>query len=164
MNAAVLAIGALVAQGSPASAPVLLDKLQIGMAKSEMKALWPKRIGSIGDGCFAQIEPGYSKGKLWSVRLQWTKKDTNKKCALKVNDWARTTYGEPDRSSALSMPTACLGPGAVGGGLAADTKFSTCDPPSVRNFLSWNRNGLLVELQTEIGEPGKWWLRTSEAE
>lgn len=130
------------------------------MSKAEVKALYPKMVTPLGDGCFADIDPDYTGGKLDRVNLEWSGKDTNKQCGRVVTETLRTKYGEPEQVES-NVATGDCGNSYAGGLLGALSnlcKASGGEDPTVERYALWVKDGIEITLKREAGSEATWYL------
>lgn len=137
---------------------ILWNNLQAGISKAEFKALWPKRITPLGEGCFAEIGAGFNRGRLESVSLASSMKDTNKRCADVVSSSLRAKYGKPvaeDRDVQIGDCGNSYGSGLTGA-LAKLCKSMGGEDPKTSLYYRWISNGVEITLKRSGDNEAEW--------
>jgi hypothetical protein len=155
-----LAVAGLLMMPVGVSAQALWNNTTVGMSKAQVKALYPKNVVELGDGCFADLDFDYEKGGLQQVSLEWSAKDRNKRCADVVVQSLFAKYGKPKLEDREVQLTDCGNPyaGGVAGFLAAFCDAAGGDEPRYYNYSRWFIDGIEITLKLNSASETEWWL------
>lgn len=151
LGADILILAAARAQPAPIEAllpPVLVPQLQLGMAKEQMKALWPKMLASLGNGCTARIEPGFRHGELDTVTLHPTSRESGGECMKFVTGWAHRAYGKPTSEYGTPPNAGSCFKGHYGG-LGPMSEDPGCETSEGVQFTRWQAPSRTVLLKVQ---------------
>ena len=155
----------LQAATTPAKPLVLWNNLTAGISKAEFKARYPTLRSDLGNGCVADVRADFDKGKLETVRLEYSLKDTNKRCGEVVTQALFAKYGEPLAAETDVTANDCGN--SSGKGLMA-TLAALCegmggDEPTTTQYHRWVSDGVEITLKRDTGSESTWWLAYREA-
>ena len=157
---------ALTQTGDNPVKPLLLwNNIQAGITKAEFKALWPKRTTPLGDGCFADIGAGFSRGKLDSVSLEWSARDTSKRCADVISRSLHSKYGEPAAISSDVQIGDCGNShaGGLAGALAGLCEGLGGEDPKTNLYYRWISDGVEITLKRSANNEWQWSIEYRQA-
>lgn len=159
---AILLASAAAAQGQalPSEGMVLWNNIRAGISKAEFKALWPKRTTALADGCFADVGADFNRGKLETVKLEWSANDTNKRCADVVSASLHGKYGEPVALASDVELRDCGNEYASGlaGALAGLCKSLGGEEPKTSRLYRWVRDGIEITFKRSGDNESEWYL------
>lgn len=149
-----------VPNSSSATGRLIWNDLREGMTKLEVKALYPKSNVELGEGCFADLFPEYSKSRLIRVNLEWSTKDQNERCGQVVLASLVSKYGNPPISETEIKANDCGNKyaGGIAGALSSLCEVTGGDEPDLFSYGRWLKDGVEITFKRDSGDDGKWWL------
>ena len=151
MSVSAIIIGAALSQSAPAATslpPLLIPRLQLGLRKEQVKAIWPKMAASFGNGCAVKIEAGYQHGELDFVTLRPTTRDKGGACTKLLTEWAHYSFGKPTSEYGIPPNLGNCVPNHYGalGPMSVDPG---CETSEGVQFTRWETTSLTVLLKMQ---------------
>ncbi|SLK12992.1 hypothetical protein SAMN06295987_1241 [Novosphingobium mathurense] len=135
--------------------------MRVGMTKAEVKALYPKRLVPLSEGCHAVVSTEYGTKGLTRVNLEWSiRDDSTKKCGEMVTNTLLEKYGEPSASEREIKENDCGSQYASGlaGKLAALCKSMGGEGPEYFQYHRWLIDGIEITIKVDAkADDPHWW-------
>jgi hypothetical protein len=161
MRIAILLAAVAQAAASPPGNTLLWNNVHAGISKADFKALWPKRTTPLGDGCFADVGAEFSRGRLETVTLEWSAKDTSKRCGDVVSRSLHSKYGEPVALASDVEVGDCGNSyaGGLAGALAGLCEGLGGEDPKTSKYYRWVADGVEITLKRSADNEWQWSIK-----
>lgn len=162
LTSLIIAAQIAAASASPGSSDgrMIWNDLHADMTKAEVKSLYPKNSTELGEGCYADINPRYNKGKLDQVNLEWSTKDDNQRCADVVYATLSAKYGQPALNETQIKANDCGNgnAGGIAGAMAGICEAMGGGEPDHYTFHRWFHDEIEITLKRDSENDYQWWL------